>query len=89
MAMGARTTAILRRTTAQAAKLGVVGAVIGSVGSWGAAQWLKSLVYGISNRDPLVLLSAAVIAFIFLALAAVVPLWRSTRINLIETLHEV
>jgi putative ABC transport system permease protein len=89
MAMGARTAEILRRTATQAAKLGALGSAIGLVGSWGAARWLKSLVYGISNRDPIVLLSATVIAFMFLALAAAVPLWRSTRINLIETLHEV
>lgn len=89
MAMGARTVTILRRTAMQAGKLGVLGSAIGLAGCWGAARWLQSLVFGISYRDPIVLLSASVLAFMILAFAAVVPLWRSTQVNMIETLHEV
>lgn len=89
MTMGARPVTILWRTAMQAGKLGALGTTIGAACSWATARWLKSLVFGISNHDPITLVGASFLAFAILALAAAVPLWRSTRINLIETLHEI
>ncbi len=88
MAMGAGTLAIIRRTGRQAVRLGVLGLGIGSAGSWGAAGWVSSLVFGIGAHDPIALGVAVLIAMLILALAAAVPLWRAIRINPIETLHE-
>jgi predicted permease len=88
MAMGARTIAILRRTGRQAARLGVIGLVVGLIGSWATSRWLNSLVFGISAHDPIVLGAAALSAMLIVALAAAVPLWRATQIDPIETLHE-
>jgi len=88
MAMGAGTIAILRRTGRQAARLGVIGLVVGLTGSWGASRWLSSLVFGISAHDPIVLGAAVLSAMLIVALAAAVPLWRATQIDPIETLHE-
>jgi predicted permease len=87
MAMGAGTVAILRGTGRQAATLGVIGLVAGLAGSWGAARWLNSLVFGVSVHDPLVFCSAALAAFLIVLLSAAVPLWRATQIDPIETLH--
>jgi predicted permease len=88
MAMGAGTIAILRRTGRQAAKLSVIGLVLGLAGSWGASRWLNNLVFGVSAHDPVVFCSAALLAFLIVLLSAAVPLWRATKIDLIETLHE-
>jgi predicted permease len=88
MAMGAGTIAILRRTGRQAARLGVIGLVAGLAGSWGASRWLSSLVFGVSNHDPVVFCSAALVAILIVLLSAAVPLWRATRIDPISTLHE-
>jgi predicted permease len=88
MAMGAGTIAILRRTGRQAARLGVIGLVVGLTGSWGASRWLNSLVFGVSTHDPVVFCSAALAAFLIVLLSAAVPLWRATQIDPIETLHE-
>jgi predicted permease len=88
MAMGAGTVAILRRSGRQAARLGVIGLVVGLTGTWGASRWLSSLVFGISAHDPIVLGAAALSAMLIVALAAAVPLWRATQIDPIETLHE-
>jgi putative ABC transport system permease protein len=89
MAMGAGTLAIIRRIGRQAVKLGVLGLVIGLVGSWGASRWMSSLLFGISAHDPIVLGAAALGAMLIVALAAAVPLWRAVRINPIEMLHDV
>jgi putative ABC transport system permease protein len=88
MAMGAGTIAILRRTGSQTARLGVVGLIVGLTGSWGASQWLNSLVFGVSSHDPVVFCSTALIAFLIVLLSAAGPLWRATQIDPIETLHE-
>jgi predicted permease len=88
MAMGAGTIAILRRTGRQAARLGVIGLVVGLTGSWGASLWLNGLVFGVSTHDPVALGSAALAAFLIVLLSAAIPLWRATQIDPIETLHE-
>jgi putative ABC transport system permease protein len=88
MAMGAGTIAILRRTGRQAARLGVIGLVLGLTGSWGASRWLNSFVFGVSTHDPVVFCSAALAAFLIVLFSASVPLWRATQIDPIEALHE-
>src|ERR1700733_2646296 len=88
MAMGAGTTAILRRTGRQVGRLGVIGLVVGLAGSWGASRWLNSLVFGVSTHDPVIFSSAALAAFLIVLISAAVPLWRATQIDPIETLHE-
>lgn len=88
MAMGAGTMAILHRTGRQTTRLGVIGLAVGLTGSWGASRWLDSLVFGVSARDPIVFCSAALAAFLIVLLSAALPLWRSTQIDPIETLHE-
>ncbi|HWE85454.1 MAG TPA: ABC transporter permease [Terracidiphilus sp.] len=87
-AMGARTAAILRRTGRQAAVLAFIGLAIGLGGSWAAARWMKSLVYGVSAHDPLVLSGAAIAALLIVLLAAAVPLARAARVDPIAVLHE-
>src|SRR5271155_385493 len=87
MAMGAGSSAILRRTGRQVARLGVIGLVVGLAGSWGASRWLDSLVFGVSTHDPVVFSSAALAAFLIVLLAAAIPLWRATQIDPIETLR--
>lgn len=88
MALGARTIAILHRTGRQTAKLGVIGLVVGLTGSCCVSRWLNSLVFGVSTHDPVVFCSSALIAFLIVLLSAAVPLWRTTQIDPIETLHE-
>ena len=89
MAMGAGTTAILRRMGRQAAVLGAIGLVAGVAASWGASRWVESLVFGVSAHDFVVLGLAAAGALLIVLLAAAVPLWRATQVDPMETLHEI
>jgi putative ABC transport system permease protein len=88
MAMGAGTVAILRRAGRQAARIGALGLLIGLTGSWAASRWVSSLVFGVSTHDPVVVCSAALVAFMIVLLSAAVPLWRASQIDPIEALHE-
>jgi predicted permease len=89
MALGAGRLAILRRTGDHAARLGAMGLIVGLAGSWFASRWVRSLVFGISSRDPAVLVTAALVALWIVAFSAAVPLWRATHFDPIETLHEI
>jgi hypothetical protein len=88
MAMGAGTGAILRRTGRHAARLGAIGLCIGLIGSWIASRWVSNLVFGITVHDPIVLTSVTIASLLIVLLSAALPLWRATRIDPIETLHE-
>lgn len=88
MALGARTAAILRRTGRQAAWLGFIGLGLGLGGSWAAARWAKSMVYGVSARDPFVFIAAATAALLIVLLSAVVPLARAASVDPISVLRE-
>lgn len=88
MAMGARTGAILRRTGRQTAMVGLTGLAIGLGAGWAAARWTKSLVYGVSIHDPLVLAGAAIAALAIVLLSAAVPLARAAKVDPIAVLRE-
>ncbi len=88
MAMGARTAAILRRTGRQAVVLAMVGLAIGLGGSWAAARWVKSMVYGVSVHDPLMFSLAAAAALLIVLVSAAVPLVRAARVDPISVLRE-
>lgn len=88
IALGARQSAILRWAAAHAARLAAFGIVLGLMGSWAASVWLKSLVFGISARNPgmLIASAAAVVGIAFAA--AAIPLWRAIRVDPVSNLHD-
>ena len=88
MAIGAGTSAILRRTGRHAARLGTIGLLVGLAGSWIASRWVNTMVFGITVHDPFVLTSVTITSLLIVLFSAAVPLWRATRIDPIETLHE-
>ena len=88
MAMGARTAAILRRTGHQAVVLAMVGLAIGLGGSWAAARWVRSMVYGVSVHDPFIFSFAAAAAILIVLVSAAVPLARAARVDPISVLRE-
>jgi putative ABC transport system permease protein len=88
IAMGARSSAILRRTGRQIALVGLTGLGIGFVASWAAERWTKSLVYGVSAHDPWVLSAALGTALLLVLLSAAVPLARAAQVDPIDVLRE-
>jgi putative ABC transport system permease protein len=88
MAMGAQRSAILAWGAAHAARLVAAGVVVGGFGAWNAAGWLKSLVFGVSAQNPLMLVWAAVVVVAIAAAAAGLPLWRASRVDVVRNLHD-
>jgi putative ABC transport system permease protein len=88
MALGARRPTILRWAGWQALRLALAGIALGAAGGWSAASFLKSMVYGASERSPATMLLAIVVVLAIVALAAGLPAWRATRVDVNRNLRE-
>jgi putative ABC transport system permease protein len=88
LAVGAQRSSILRWAGLHATRLAVIGIVFGAIGAWSAARWLESLVFGVTARNPLMMVLAGAAVIVIAALAASVPLWRATHTDAVRNLHE-
>jgi len=87
MAMGARRGNVLGLMVGQGVKIAALGAGIGAVAALIGGRVLSSLLYGVSPRDPLVLLGAAVIPLVVAALASYVPARRAAKVDPVVALR--
>ncbi len=87
MALGSQRAAIVRLVLESGAKLAGVGCVLGLAGAAAASTLLRSMLFGVSPFDPLVLTMAA-IGVLALALAAsALPALRAASINPMQALR--
>jgi putative ABC transport system permease protein len=87
-AIGAPRGAILGWGAAHASRLVAAGMTVGALIGWAASRWLKSLVFGVSEHNPVMMLAAAAVVLGMAAIAAGFPLWRATRVDTIRNLHD-
>jgi putative ABC transport system permease protein len=88
MAIGAPRAAILGWGAAHALRLVAAGMVVGALAGWGASRWLKSLVFRVSEHNPVIMFAAAAMVLGMAAIAAGFPLWRATRVDVVHNLHD-
>jgi putative ABC transport system permease protein len=81
MALGARRSTILSWAGMQASKLILIGIALGVVAGFLASHWLKSVVFGISALDPLMMFAASLVVVSIAAITAAIPLNRATRVD--------
>jgi ABC-type antimicrobial peptide transport system permease subunit len=87
MALGSQRGAIVRLVLESGAKLALIGCVIGLAGAVAASRLLRSLLFGVSPFDPLVL-SLAALGVLLLALAACgIPAMRAASIDPMRALR--
>jgi predicted permease len=87
VAMGAQRRDVLRLMVAHGVAIAALGAGLGALVALAAGQVLGSLMYGVSPRDPLVLLGAAVLPIVVAAIASYVPAWRASRVDPVVALR--
>ena len=87
LALGATVGSIRRMVLRQGLWLAGVGTVIGLAGAFAVARVMRSMVFGISPLDPVVLTSAAAFMLSVAAAAAYLPARRTTKVEVRETLQ--
>ena len=89
VALGARRAEVLRLVLGQGAKLAMLGLAIGTAAALALSQFLSSLLYGVTARDPLTFAGvAALLAGVALA-ASYIPARRAMRVDpMIALRHE-
>ncbi|HAX44240.1 MAG TPA: hypothetical protein DCY80_16965 [Solibacterales bacterium] len=87
MAMGAGTAAIRGLVFTEVGVILVIGAVFGVPGALALARFAESQLYGVTSRDPGVIVGAIVSLIAAAALAAWLPARRAARVNPIEALR--
>jgi len=79
IALGAERADILRLVVGQGARLAVVGGAIGVVAALIAAQWVASLLFGVTAHDPLTFVGVVALLAIVAGAACYIPARRAMR----------
>ena len=88
IAVGARSTNILRLVIRQGLKLAGTGLLIGVVAALILSRLMSSMLYGVSATDPVSLLVAILVLGLAALLACLLPALRATKIDPITALRE-
>jgi putative ABC transport system permease protein len=87
MALGSPRIRISRLILQQAARMVVWGLVPGIAGAWAAEHAVRSFLYGVKPLDPPALAASVTVLALTAAMAAAIPAWRVTRVDLTEALR--
>jgi putative ABC transport system permease protein len=81
MALGARRGNILRSVLGEAARMAALGVVIGIGASLAISRLMSTLLFGISNTDPLTFAGVAVLLSVVALFASYIPARRAMRVD--------
>jgi predicted permease len=87
MALGAERKEIARMILRETLLLVLTGLVIGIPGAFGAAQFIRSQLYGLQPGDPLTIAAAALLMTVIAVFAAYLPARRASRVDPIVALR--
>ncbi len=87
MALGAQTKDVLSLIVFQGLKLVWIGLGIGLAGALASTRILKSLLFGVTDKDPLTFIVVSVILSLVALLACYIPARRATRLDPLQALH--
>ena len=81
LALGAPPRGLMRMVLTQAAKLAILGSVLGIVAALTLSRYLQSMMYDVSASDPLTFAAVGFMAMAIALLACYLPARRATRAN--------
>jgi putative ABC transport system permease protein len=87
LAMGARPADLLRAVIVEALRAATTGVAIGLLLTFAGTRLLRSMLFGVSAVDPLVLASACLILTMATILASALPARRASRTDPLVTLR--
>jgi ABC-type antimicrobial peptide transport system permease subunit len=87
MALGSQRAGIVRLVLKSGAQLAAIGCALGLAGAAAASTLLRSLLFGVSPFDPLVLTAAALGVLLLALCASAFPALRAASIHPMEALR--
>jgi len=88
MALGAGEGQVLGLIMKEGMTLGVIGLLIGLLGSYGIGRLMKSLLYGIGSIDGIAFSAVATILMLSALIACYIPARRATQVDPMAALRD-
>jgi putative ABC transport system permease protein len=88
MALGALRSDVLRFILGQSARLALAGVLVGVPAAFLLRKLMASLLYGIGENNPLVLIAVPTVMMLVVLIACYAPAHRATRIDPVLALRE-
>jgi len=87
IALGADRSNILGWVLGHGMKLTALGLLVGLVGGALAARTARGMLFGVEPLDPITFAGTAVLLTLVALAAALLPAWRATRVDPVESLR--
>ncbi len=88
MAMGARQTDVLRMVLGETTVLVVLAIVAGLGGAWALTRYIRSMLHGVSELDPMTFAVTSVFLAVIVLIASFGPALRAVRVDPMTALRE-
>jgi putative ABC transport system permease protein len=87
LALGAQPRDVLWMVVKQGSLLIVLGLGVGLLGAYAATRFIESLLFGVTAKDPITFVAAAVVLALVALLACYIPAWRATKVDPLRALR--
>jgi putative ABC transport system permease protein len=87
LALGAQSRDVLLMIVKQGSLLIVIGLTLGLAGAYALTRLIASLLFGVTAKDPMTFVAAAVLLALVALLACYIPAWRATKVDPLEALR--
>jgi putative ABC transport system permease protein len=88
MAMGASPATVMRMIASESAVLSAVAVVAGLIGAWALTRYIKALLYGVTDLDPVTFVAAPSLLALIVLIASAGPARRASNVDPIIALRE-
>ena len=88
MALGAQLNDVLRMVISEGMRPALLGLVLGLAGALALKRSISSLIFGVSETDPLTFLSVSVLLAMVALVASIIPAYRATKVDPMRALRE-
>ena len=87
MVLGADRLDILKRVLVQGTKLTLAGLALGLAGAAATTRVIKGMLFGVESLDPATFVGATAFLGVVALAAALLPAWRATRVDPVDSLR--
>ena len=87
LALGAQPSDLLRSVLVRAARLVLIGGILGLVLAFATTRLMASLLYGVEATDPSTFLLLAAVLMTVALISSLIPAWRATRVDPVNALR--